>query len=376
MKKLLVFLVIALTAFVLFKCHSKKDPKNPAASIAIQKKSMGFFEGQEIFEYTMENPSGMQVSVMTYGAAISNVVTPDKNGEMQSVVLGFDSLSHYTGWQNSLMGSVVGRVANRISNKKFTIDGQEYTLTSDIHGGEKGFDKRVWTCKEIPHTDKQSLAMFYHSEDGEEGFPGNLKVTITYTLTNNNELVIDYHATTDKATPVVLTNHSYFNLSGGKDENVRNTWLTIFADQFLEFGEGSYPTGKVLDVKNTAFDFLAPKKIGESIDELPLTNGYDVTFVLNNDSAKLVLAAHAFEPLSGRVMEVYTTEPGVVFYSGNWLSENVTGRNGVPFTQHGAFCLETQHFPNSPNIPEFPNTILRPGETFTSQTIYKFSNQK
>ncbi len=260
MKKLLVFLVIALTAFVLFNCHLKKDLKNPSASIAIQKKSMGFFEGQEIFEYTMENPSGMKVSVLTYGASISNVVTPDKYGEMQSVVLGFDSLSYYTGWQNSLMGSAVGRVANRISNKKFTIDGQEYVLTSDIHGGEKGFDKRVWTCTEITHTDKQSLAMFYHSNDGEEGFPGNLKVTITYSLTNNNELVIDYHATTDKATPVVLTNHSYFNLSGGKVENVRNTHLTIFADQYLEFGEGSYPTGKILDVKNTAFDFLSPKK--------------------------------------------------------------------------------------------------------------------
>ena len=344
-----------------------------ATKSVISKKKMGQVQGQDVFEYTLENKTGMQVQLLTCGAAITNIVTPDKYGKMSSVVLGLDSLSHYAGKENSLMGSTVGRVANRISNRKFTIDGHEYTLSSDIHGGVNGFDKHIWKTKEITKKNEPAVEMTYLSKDGDEGFPGNLSVTVTFTLKNNNDVVIDYKATTDKATPLVLTNHTYFNLSGGRNPKALNTELTIFADQFLEYGDGSMVTGKILNVKNTPFDFTSPKTIGKDIEKVQqYTNGYDVTFALRNQTGKLALAAKAFEPISGRELEVYTTEPGVVFYSGNWLSEKVKGRNGIPYTKNGAFCLETQHYPNSINTPAFPNTVLRPKETFTSQTIYRF----
>lgn len=344
-----------------------------AKKSGISKKKMGQVQGQDVFEYTLQNKTGMQVQLLTYGAAITNIVTPDKYGKMSSVVLGLDSLSHYAGKENSLMGSTVGRVANRISNRKFTLDGQEYTLSSDIHGGVNGFDKHIWKANEITKKNEPAVEMTYLSKDGDEGFPGNLSVTVTFTLKNNNDVVIDYKATTDKATPLVLTNHTYFNLSGGRNPKALNTELTIFADQFLEYGDGSMVTGKILNVKNTPFDFTSPKAIGKDIEKVQqYTNGYDVTFALRNQTGKLALAAKAFEPISGRELEVYTTEPGVVFYSGNWLSEKVKGRNGIPYTKNGAFCLETQHYPNSINTPVFPNTVLRPKETFTSQTIYRF----
>jgi len=344
-----------------------------AKKSGISKKKMGQVQGQDVFEYTLQNKTGLQVQLLTYGAAITNIVTPDKYGKMSSVVLGLDSLSHYAGKENSLMGSTVGRVANRISNRKFTLDGQEYTLSSDIHGGVNGFDKHIWKAKEITKKNEPAVEMTYLSIDGDEGFPGNLSVTVTFTLKNNNDVVIDYKATTDKATPLVLTNHTYFNLSGGRNPKALNTELTIFADQFLEYGDGSMVTGKILNVKNTPFDFTSPKTIGKDIEKVQqYTNGYDVTFALRNQTGKLALAAKAFEPISGRELEVYTTEPGVVFYSGNWLSEKVKGRNGIPYTKNGAFCLETQHYPNSINTSAFPNTVLRPKETFTSQTIYRF----
>lgn len=354
-------------------CQSSSAVKKSA----LNKEQIGQVEGQDVFQYTLQNKTGMQVQLITYGAAITNIITPDKNGEMSSIVLGFDSLSQYAGNDNSLMGSTVGRVANRISNKKFTLDGQEYTLSSDIHGGLNGFDKRVWNSREISKKNEPAVEMSYLSKDGEEGFPGNLLVTVTFTLKNNNALVIDYKATTDKATPVVLTNHTYFNLSGGQDSKALNTELTVQADQFLGYGYGSMPTGNILDVKETPFDFTSAKTIGKDIEQLQkYTHGYDVTFVLRNQTGKLALAAKAYEPLSGRELEVYTTEPGVVFYSGNWLSEKVKGRNSVPYTKNGAFCLETQHYPNSINTPTFPNTVLRPKEVFTSQTIYKFLVRK
>lgn len=343
----------------------------------IKTERIGEVDEQDVYQYTLQNKTGMQVQLITYGAAITNIITPDKFGELNSVALGFDSLSSYTGSQNQLLGSTVGRVANRISDKKFTIDGKEYTLTSDIHGGAKGFDKRVWTGKEIYKKNEVAIAMSYFSKDVEEGFPGNLSVTVTFTLTNDNELIIDYKANTDKATPLVLTNHSYFNLSGGKEANILNTQLTIYADHYLEYGDGSTITGNLLKVKNTPFDFISPKAIGKDIEKVQQhTNGYDVTFALRNQTGKLALAAKAFDPSSGRELEVYTTEPGVVFYSGNWLSEKVIGRNGVPYTKNAAFCLETQHYPNSVNTPNFPNTILRPDKTFTSTTIYKFLVRK
>ncbi|QGK74253.1 aldose epimerase family protein [Flavobacterium sp. SLB02] len=367
-----VYLSFLALAFLVTENAFSQNTKLAKKSF-ITKEKIGQVQGQDVFEYTLQNKTGMQVQLLTYGAAITNIVTADKYGKMSSVVLGFDSIAHYAGKENSLMGSTVGRVANRIANKKFTLDGHEYTLSSDIHGGVNGFDKRIWKSKEISKKNELSVEMTYFSKDGEEGFPGNLAVSVTFTLKNNNDVVIDYKATTDKATPLVLTNHTYFNLSGGKETKTLNTELTVLADQFLEYGDGSMPTGKILTVKEMPFDFTSPKTIGKDIEKVQqYTNGYDVTFALRNQTGKLALAAKAFEPLSGRVLEVYTTEPGVVFYSGNWLNEKVKGRNGVPYTKNGAFCLETQHYPNSINTPAFPNTVLRPKETFSSQTIYRF----
>lgn len=339
----------------------------------ITKAFFGETEGQKIYEYTLRNSKGMMVKVINYGGTITDIITPDKNGKLGSVVLGFDSLNSYTGRMNALMGACVGRVAGRISNKKFSLDGKEYTLSSMIHGGVLGFHKRRWEIIEINRKNWVGLQLSYFSKAGEEGFPGNLKVIVTYCLTNNNELKVDYTATTDKATPVVLTNHTYFNLSGGKDTKVLNTELTLLADQYLEDTKDIIPTGKILNVKGTPFNFTVPKLIGKGIEETNMGNGYDLTYVLRNATGRLSLVASAYEPFTGRVMDVYTTEPGLVFYTGNHLNDKIIGKFGKPMTKNGAFCLETQHFPDSPNRPEFPNTILRPGETFNSQTVYKFS---
>ncbi|MEI6140213.1 MAG: aldose epimerase family protein [Mariniphaga sp.] len=352
------------------------DYKNETDKPNITKADFGETEGQKIYQYTLTNSKGMVVKVINYGASITDILTPDKNGKLGSVVLGFDSLKSYTGWMNALMGACVGRIAGRISNKRFTLDGKEYNLSSMIHGGVLGFHKRIWEIMEINGNKEIALKLSYFSKDGEEGFPGNLKVTVTYCLTNNNELKINYLATTDKATPVVLTNHTYFNLSGGKVAKVLNTELTILADRYLEDTKDIIPTGKILNVKGTPFDFTAPKLIGEGIEKTNMGNGYDLTYVLRNSTVRLSLIASAYEPLTGRVMDVYTTEPGLVFYTGNHLNDKITGRYGKPMAKNGAFCLETQHFPDSPNRPEFPNTILRPCETFKSHTVYKFSVRK
>jgi aldose 1-epimerase len=367
--RLLCLLFITLNAFVI--------PTSAAEKPSISKLFFGEIGGKKIYQYTLKNSKGMLVKVINYGASISDIITQDKNGDMASLVLGFDSLKSYTGRSNALMGAVVGRVANRISNKTFTLDGSQYVLTSNIHGGTQGFHKKIWSIEEVSGKNEVSLKLSYFSKDGEEGYPGNLSVIVIYTLTNDNELKINYKATTDKATPVVLTNHTYFNLSGGKESKTLDTELTLFADQYLESDDAGIPTGNFIDVKGSPFDFTQPQKIGERIaepnEQLRRGNGYDITYVLSNPKQKSMLAAKAYEPLSGREMLVYTTEPGVVFYSGNYLSERGIGRAGKPFTKNGGFCLETQHFPDSPNQPEFPTTILRPGETFKSETIYKFS---
>ncbi len=378
--RLFCLLLIIVSAFAMSKpaaLHRMRRSVSKAEKPAISKALFGETEGQKIYQYTLKNSTGMLVKVINYGGTITDIITPDKNKVMASVVLGFDSLKSYTGKDNSVMGASIGRVANRIANKKFTLDGKEYNLTSNIHGGVLGFHKKIWNIEEVPGSKEVALKMTYLSTDGEEGFPGNLSMTITYTLTNNNELKINYEGSTDKATPVNVTNHSYFNLSGGKDDKILNTELSIFAGQYLEATNGLIPSGNFLDVKGSPFDFTRPQKIGqriaESNEQLTLGSGYDHTFILRNPTGKLVLAASAYEPLSGRVMQVYTTEPGVVFYTGNYLSDRVIGRGGKPFTKNGAFCLETQHFPDSPNQPKFPTTILRPGETYRSQTVYKFS---
>jgi aldose 1-epimerase len=343
----------------------------------ITKTLFGETAGQQVYQYTLNNSKGMLVKVISYGASITDIITADKNGNMGSVVFGFDSLNAYTGRQNALMGAVVGRVANRIAGGKFTLEGREYKLTSNIHGGRQGFDKKIWKVEEITKDKEVILKMSYFSKDGEEGFPGNLNVNITYTLTNKNELKIDYLATTDKATHINLTNHSYFNLSGGKAETVADTELSIQADRYLEADKNNIPTGNILNVKGTPLDFIRAQPIGRRIGEdhpaLKMGNGYDLTYVLRNQSGKLKLAALAYEPLSGRILQAYTTEPGVVLYTGNHLNPGIIGRGQKPSIKYAAFCLETQHYPDSPNQPNFPTTVLKPGEVYKSQTIYSFS---
>ncbi len=362
MKKvtLLVFLLVSIG----LSCAYALVPAKPT----ITKTIYGEIDGQKIYLYTLTNSNGMVVKVINYGATITDIITPDRDKKMGSVVLGFDSLKQYQGRNNALLGAVVGRVANRIANKKFTLDGKEYLLPSNIHGGPKGFDKQIWAIEEIPGTKEVALKLSYLSVDGESGFPGNLKVTMIYTLTNNNEVKLKYAATTDKPTPVVLTNHTYFNLTGTNGK-VTNTELQIQSDKYLEADKNVMPSGRILDVKGTPYDFTAAKLIGKDIET---SQGYDLTFALRNTSGKLALAATTYDPASGRQMQVYTTEPGVVVYTGNHFSERTIGRGGS-FTKWGALCLETMHFPDSPNQAAFPNVILRPGEKFNSETVYKFS---
>jgi aldose 1-epimerase len=368
MKRLVLLLCFILMAIRVFAIENQQ--KKPT----ITKILFGEAEGQKIYQYTLTNSNGMQVKVINYGATITDIITPDIHGEMGNVVLGFDSLKQYLSKDNARMGAIRGRVTNRIANSKFTLDGTEYLLTLNKGGEVLGINKRIWNVEEVSGSKEVGLKVTYLSKDGEEGFPGNLNLTVVYTLTNNNELKINYTATTDKATPVVLTSHSYFNLSGGKDDKILNTELSFNSDQYLETGKGGIPTGNYLDVKGTAYDFNQPETIGKRIGETG--GGYDLTYVVRNRNGKLVLAATAYEPISGRVMQTYTTEPGVVFYTGNALTDKVIGKGGNPFTKQGAFCLETQHYPDSPNQLKFPNVVLRPSETFRSETVYKFSVRK
>lgn len=373
------FLFLLTIAMVTTSAWTPRLANNTAEKPSITKELFGETEGQEIHQYTLKNSQGMLLKVISYGGRITDIVTPDKNNVRGSVVLGFDTLRQYI--QNASMGASMGRFANRIDGKKFTIEGQEYNLSAIIHGGLLGFHKRIWNIEEMPGDKEVALKLTYLSKDGEEGFPGNVNATVIYTLSNNNEIKINYIATTDKPTPVALTNHTYFNLSAGKDNRILNTELSVSSDKVLEAKEGLIPTGIFLDVKGSPFDFTKPQtigsRIGEANEQLKLANGgYDHTFVLRSSTGRLALAATAWEPISGRVMQVYTTEPGMIFYTSNNLSERVIGRGPTKFTKYGAFCLETQHFPNSPNQPNFPNTILRPGETFKSETVFKFSVRK
>ena len=331
-------------------------------------------EGIEVQLFTLTNQNGITVKITNYGAIVTSIVTPDKNGNAGDVVLGFDHLDGYLE-EHPYFGVVAGRCANRIARGKFTLDGKEYTLAinngpNHLHGGIKGFDKQVWSVVETG-PEQNSLKLTYLSQDGEEGYPGNLTSSVTYTLTNDNELKIDYEATTDKATPINLTNHSYFNLAAGLAEKALNHQLTINADRYTVVDETSIPTGELRPVAGTEMDFTTPHTIGERITEV--AGGYDHNYVLNSKDGDMGLAATVYEPVSGRVMETYTTQPGMQFYSGNFLDGSLTGKNGVVYHKHYGFCLETQHFPDSPNHPEFPNAILQPGETFKQSTIYKFS---
>lgn len=333
--------------------------------------------------YTLKNDSGMTVQVTNYGAIITSIQVPDRDGKLADVALGYHKLEDYiNAVDKPYFGAIVGRYGNRIAGGEFELNGETYSLLKNngenhLHGGAVGFDKVVWEARYDQGAN--SIQLSYLAKDREEGYPGNLQVRVTYSLREDNSLVIDYHATTDKATPVNLTQHTYFNLKGEGAGTILDHELMLNAARYTPVDEGLIPTGELAPVAGTPFDFQTAKPIGRDIDQkheqLKFGGGYDHNWVLNRPKGdgELSLAARVTEPASGRVLEVFTTEPGIQFYCGNFLDGRLTGKSGRPYVHRGGFCLETQHFPDSPNQPEFPSTILKPGETYESQTVFKFS---
>ncbi|MFO7905079.1 MAG: aldose epimerase family protein [Pirellulaceae bacterium] len=337
-------------------------------------------DGKAVDLYTLTNANGMEVAITTYGGIVVSLTAPDRDDHYADVVLGFDDLDGYLAG-HPYFGAIVGRYGNRIAKGKFSIDGKEYTLATNdgenhLHGGDEGFDKKVWRGRGMVGRKGVHLILDYTSPDGEEGYPGTLDVMVVYTLTHDNELKIDYKATTDKATPVNLTNHSYFNLQGQGSGDILGHELMINADRFTPVDETLIPTGELRSVQGTPFDFRKPTAIGARIEadnqQLEFGGGYDHNFVLNREGDELALAARVHEPKTGRMMEVYTKEPGVQLYTGNFLDGSNVGKGGKVYDFRDGFCLETQHFPDSPNKPDFPSTILRPGEEYSTTTVYKF----
>jgi aldose 1-epimerase len=365
--------LVVLLAFGCALHQSMAEPLN-----RIEERAFGKMpDGTAVQLFTLKNKNGVTAKIMTLGATITELQVPDKNGKFTNVVLGADNLEQYVkGFPAS--AAVIGRFANRIARGRFTLDGVEYKLATNngknhLHGGPAGFGHRVWTGKALPvEADRSAVSFTYQSKDGEEGYPGNATVTITYTLTDANELRLDYEARTDKPTPVNLTNHAYFNLAGCGD--ILDHVLWIAGDRYTPADNELIPNGEIASVKGTPLDFTKPTPIGARMEELkPQMTGYDHNFVLNNGGKSLALSARAKDPKSGRVVEMRTTEPGMQLYTGNHLNGKQVGVGGVAYPNHGGFCLETQHFPDSVNRPDFPSVILRPGEAFKSTTAFAFS---
>jgi len=340
-------------------------------------KSFGTADGTQIQLYVLKNSRGMEVAISDFGATVVSLKVPDRTGNFADVVLGYDDASGYVN-DKSYFGAAIGRYGNRIGKARFTLNGKTYELSKNdgenqLHGGVKGFNKKVWTAKPV----RGGVRFTYASKDGEEGYPGNLKAEVTYTLTDKNELKIDYRATTDKSTVVNLTNHSYFNLAA--DGDILKHELTLHASKFTPVDATLIPTGEIRDVKNTPFDFTKAAAIGSRIgnedEQLKFGKGYDHNFVLDRPKAGLATVAEVYEPTSGRVLTVLTTEPGIQFYSGNFLDGTTKGKGGKAYEFRTGFCLETQHFPDSPNKKDFPSTVLNPGSEYKSTTIYQFSTR-
>jgi aldose 1-epimerase len=339
-------------------------------------------DSQRVSLYTLSNSHGIRIAITNYGGIVTSLRLPDSQGRFADVVLGYDSLADYVR-DNPYFGALIGRYGNRIARGRFSLDGVEYRLTANdgphhLHGGLKGFDKVVWAAEPYANQSEAGLRLTYTSADGEEGYPGRLTASVTYALTNADELRIEYLAESDRATIVNLTHHSYFNLAGHDSGDILSHELTLYADRFTPVDAGLIPTGELRSVSGTPFDFREPVAIGARInaDDEQLhfgPGGYDHNFVLSGDAEPLRLAARVHEPGSGRTMEVLTTEPGIQFYSGNFLDGSQIGKGGRAYIHRSGFCLETQHFPDSPNKPQFPSTALRPGERYTSTTIYRFS---
>lgn len=343
----------------------------------IQQADWGESDGKKVHLFTLTNKEGDQVTISDYGGTVTSWMTPDNKGVRSSVILGFHELSGYLA-HPPYFGATIGRYGNRIGNAKFTLDGKIYTLAANngknsLHGGLKGFDKVVWDADPLSEN-TPSLTLHYTSKDGEEGYPGNLKVSVKFSLSDDNELSIEYNAETDKATPINLTNHSYFNLTGDISNTILNHSLMIDADRYTPVDTSLIPTGQLAPVKGTPFDFTTAQKIGSRIDQVK--GGYDHNWVLNKKGSDLQKVAEVSDSSSGRKMEVYTMEPGLQFYTGNFLDGTIKTSDGVAINQHTALCLETQHFPDSPNKPAFPSTILKPGDKYHTVTKYKVTVSK
>ncbi len=370
-------MVMAAAVLMTAAC-AKKDP---GAKGSVTKQAFGkTAQGEAVDLYTLKNKNGVEVSIMNYGAVIVSLKTPDARGRLADIVLGFDTLDGYLK-ENPYFGAVVGRYGNRIAKGKFELDGKAYTLAKNngenaLHGGIKGFDKKVWQAEATEGETAQTLTLHCVSPDGEEGYPGTLKASVRYTLNDSDDLEVAYSATTDKPTVVNLTNHTYFNLAGAESGPILNQELMLNASKMTPVDAGLIPTGELKDVTGTPFDFRKPTAIGARIDaddeQIKRGGGYDHNFVIDRTAPGLALAARATEPSNGRVLEVWTTEPGVQFYTGNFLDGTLQGKRGTVYEKRMAFCLETQHYPDSPNHVQFPSTRLDPGQEYKSTTVFKF----
>lgn len=387
MKNIIPLLTVA-AAVSFSACQSGAKNNNSVDSMSTNQDSVStgqisdaafdkMVDGKQVKLYHLKK-GNLELAITNYGAKIVSLLAPDKQGQLADVELGYDNIDQYVNTKERYYGGIVGRYGNRIAKGKFKVDGKEYTLAvnngvNHLHGGKKGFNDVVWDAEQ---PNDHTLKLHYLSKDGEEGYPGNLDITLTYELTDSNEVKIDYSATTDKATVVNLTNHSFFNLHGAGNGDINDHIMYINADKYTPVDSTLIPKGKLEPVKGTPMDFTTPTKIGERVDadfeQLTFGKGYDHNYVLNKKGKELSLAATVHEPQSGRFLEVWTTEPGVQFYGGNFLDGTDKGKEGKTYVHRGAFCLETQHFPDSPNQPSFPSVVLKPGDTYASTCIYKF----
>jgi aldose 1-epimerase len=381
---LLGLAVVAATATAGFAAVSASIAK---CSPTISSEPWGSLDGQAVDRFTLENCNRMEATILTYGGILQSISVPDRRNRVANVTLGFDNLDDYVA-MSPYFGCITGRYANRIALGEFELDGVLYNLPinnppNSLHGGDRGFDKRVWDATPVKTSSTVGLELTYTSPDGEEGYPGTLATKVTYTLTNRNQIVMDYHATTDAPTIVNLTNHAYWNLAGEGTSDIYDHVLELNADRYTPVDETLIPTGDIDPVEGTPLDFTEPTPIGDRIrndfEQLVIGRGYDHNWVLNRRSptnTSLILAARVSEPTSGRVLSIYTTEPGIQFYSGNFLDGTLVGTSGNMYRQGDGFALETQHYPDSPNHSNFPSTVLRPGQEYETKTIYQFSTRK
>jgi aldose 1-epimerase len=390
LKLVLYCFVFVLAASLNIQCKESKKENNTENSetkleenLAIKKSEFGITKDSAVVEqYTLKNANGIEMNVISYGGRITSLKVPNKDGKLENVILGHDTMKGYLRDDNPFFGALIGRFGNRIAKGKFSLNGKEYKLATNdgpnhLHGGVLGFDRVIWNVTPIEGKEESALKLTYLSKDGEEGYPGNLHVTVIYTLTKDNSVKVSYEASTDKATVVNLTQHAYFNLTGDFSKDILNHDVVINADAYLPVDETLIPTGEIIKVKETPLDFTSSKKIGKEInadnEQLKRGKGYDHSWVLNGEKGDMRFAASAYDETSGRFMEIFSTEPAIQFYTGNFLDGTLPMPGGGNYKYRTGFCLETQHYPDSPNQSKFPSVVLKPGETYTTKTTFKFS---